>query len=140
MLGLDICRDSHYPSASGGYGLLVPSDRAVICSAKPLRSYLLADFIKRYINKLILYIYKYNFLLCYLKEQNCEIWCCLPMLVARPQKTLCYVGNYTLRIIDARHKNSNPRRSLTQTCSQTASSSCLSLTGRQSLRAQVIPL
>ena len=43
-----------YSSASGGYGLLVPSDRAVICSAKPLRSYLLADFIKRYINKLIL--------------------------------------------------------------------------------------
>ena len=45
-----------YSSASGGYGLLAPSDRAVICSAKPLRSYLLADFIKRYINKLILYI------------------------------------------------------------------------------------
>ena len=43
-----------YSSASGGYRLLVPSDRAVICSAKPLRSYLLADFIKRYINKLIL--------------------------------------------------------------------------------------
>ena len=44
-----------YSSASGGYRLLVPSDRAVICSVKPLRSYLLADFIKRYINKLILY-------------------------------------------------------------------------------------
>ena len=35
--------------------MLVPSDWAVICSAKPLRSYLLADFIKRYINKLIYY-------------------------------------------------------------------------------------
>ena len=43
-----------YSSASGGYALLVPSDRAVICSAKPLRNYLLADFITRYINKLIL--------------------------------------------------------------------------------------
>ena len=43
---------------SGGFRLLVPCDRAVICSAKPLRSYLHADFIKRYINKLIiLYIY-----------------------------------------------------------------------------------
>ena len=45
---------NHYSSASGGLGLLVPSDRAVICSAKPLRGYLLVDFIKRYINKLIL--------------------------------------------------------------------------------------
>ena len=35
--------------------MIVPSDRAVIFSAKPIRSYLLADFIKRYINKLILY-------------------------------------------------------------------------------------
>ena len=40
------------------YTLLVPGDWAVICSAKPLRSYLLADFIKRYINNLIL-LYKY---------------------------------------------------------------------------------
>ena len=39
--------------------MLVPSDRAVICSAKPLRSYLLADFIKRYINKLILLLLLY---------------------------------------------------------------------------------
>ena len=43
-----------YSLASGGFRLLVPSDRAVICSAKLLRSYLLSDFIKRYINKLIL--------------------------------------------------------------------------------------
>ena len=35
--------------------MIVPSDWAVICSAKPIRSYLLADFIKRYKNKLILY-------------------------------------------------------------------------------------
>ena len=27
-----------YSSASGGFGLLVPSDRVIICSAKPLRS------------------------------------------------------------------------------------------------------
>ena len=39
---------------TGGFGLLVPCDRAVICSAKPFRSYLLADVIKQYINKLIL--------------------------------------------------------------------------------------
>ena len=38
-----------YSSASGGFRSLVPSDRAVICCAKPPRSYLLADFIKRYI-------------------------------------------------------------------------------------------
>ena len=31
-----------------------------ICSAKPLRSYLPADFIKRYINKLILLYYIYG--------------------------------------------------------------------------------
>ena len=37
-----------------GFQLLVPSDRAVICHAV-LRSYLPADFIERYINKLILY-------------------------------------------------------------------------------------
>ena len=40
----------------GGFGLLVPSDRAVICSAKPLRSYLLADYIRRYIKNLIIII------------------------------------------------------------------------------------
>ena len=34
--------------------LLAPSDRAVICGAKPLGSYLLADLIKRHMNKLIL--------------------------------------------------------------------------------------
>ena len=34
--------------------LLAPSDRVVVCSAKPLGSYLLADLIKRYMNKLIL--------------------------------------------------------------------------------------
>ena len=34
-------------SASCDFGLLLPSDRAVICSVKPLTSYLLADFIKR---------------------------------------------------------------------------------------------
>ena len=45
------CRNS---SASGGFVLLVPSDRAVICSAKPLRNYLLADCIERYLNNLIL--------------------------------------------------------------------------------------
>ena len=39
------------------YRLLAPSDQAVIFSAKPLRSYLLADFIKRYINKPILLLY-----------------------------------------------------------------------------------
>ena len=45
-----------FSSARGGFGLLVPSARAVICSAKLLRSYLLIDSIKRYIhvNKLIL--------------------------------------------------------------------------------------
>ena len=48
---------THQPS--GTFQLLVPSDRAVICSANPLRSYLLADFIKRYIYKLIL-LYYYN--------------------------------------------------------------------------------
>ena len=48
-----------YSSASDGYGLLVLSDRAVKCSAKPLKSYLLADLIKRYINKLILLYYYY---------------------------------------------------------------------------------
>ena len=46
-----------YSSASGGFRLLVPSDRAVICSAKPLRRYSLADFIKRYINELISFYY-----------------------------------------------------------------------------------
>ena len=56
-----------YSSASGGYGLLAPSDRAVICSAKPLRSYLLADFIKRYINRLILYY------IIYFSTLNCTI-------------------------------------------------------------------
>ena len=38
----------------GGFGLLVPSDRAVICSAKPLRSYLLADYIRWYIKNFII--------------------------------------------------------------------------------------
>ena len=47
-----------YSSASGGYGLLAPSDRDIICSAKPFRSYLRADFIKRYTNKLISYYYE----------------------------------------------------------------------------------
>ena len=42
-----------YSSASGGFGLLAPSDRVVICR---LRSYLLTDFIKLYINKLIIII------------------------------------------------------------------------------------
>ena len=55
-----------YSSASGGSGVLVPSDRAILCSAKPLRSYLLADFFERYINKLILYIILfYIILFCY---------------------------------------------------------------------------
>ena len=40
-----------YSSASSGFELLVPSDWAVICNAKPLRIYLLADFIKRYIKQ-----------------------------------------------------------------------------------------
>ena len=35
-------------------GLLVPSVWAVMCRAKPFEVYLLADFIKRYKNKLIL--------------------------------------------------------------------------------------
>ena len=39
--GFTQCR---YSLASGGFGLLVPSDRAVICSAKPVRSYLLVRF------------------------------------------------------------------------------------------------
>ena len=43
-----------YASAGGGFGLLLSSDWAVICSAKLRRSYMLADFITRYINKLIL--------------------------------------------------------------------------------------
>ena len=43
-----------YSSAGGSFGLLAPSNRMVICSAKPLISYLLTDFIKRYINKLII--------------------------------------------------------------------------------------
>ena len=50
-----------YSSASGGFGLLVPSDWAVMCSAKPLRSDPLADFFKRYINKLILLSYAHLF-------------------------------------------------------------------------------
>ena len=54
------CRDF---SASGSYGLLAPCDRAVICSTKPLTSYLLTDFIKGYINKLILLLYYYYCLL-----------------------------------------------------------------------------
>ena len=41
---LMLCR---YSSVSGGFGVLVPSDRAVICGAKLLRSYLLADFINQ---------------------------------------------------------------------------------------------
>ena len=60
-----------FSSATGGFGLLEPSDRAVICSAKPHRSYLLIDFIKRYINKLILY---YNTIIIILYNQfrnNC---------------------------------------------------------------------
>ena len=89
MLGLDICRDSHYPSASGGYGLLVPSDRAVICSAKPLRSYLLADFIKRYINKLILYILYYNVKLSCSKA---------PFMVLYP--VVCFVSGCSAEIED----------------------------------------
>ena len=55
--------------AAGGFGLLEPSDRAVICSAKLLRSYLLVDFIKRYINKLILY---YNIVINILYNQFCN--------------------------------------------------------------------
>ena len=43
-----------YSSASGGFGLLVPSDWAVICSAKLLRNYMIADFIKRYINEIVI--------------------------------------------------------------------------------------
>ena len=43
-----------YASAGGGFGLLLSRDWAVICSAKLRRSYMLADFITRYINKLIL--------------------------------------------------------------------------------------
>ena len=39
----------NYSSASGGFGLLVPGDWAVICSAKRHRSDPLADFIERYI-------------------------------------------------------------------------------------------
>ena len=42
------------PAIDSRLEIIFNSDRAVICSAKPLRSYLLADFIKRYINKLIL--------------------------------------------------------------------------------------
>ena len=45
-------------SASGGFELLEPSDQAVVCSAKSLGSYLLADFIKRCINNLIFYYYR----------------------------------------------------------------------------------
>ena len=53
---------THKPS--GGFLLLVPGDRAVICSAKPLRSYLLADFIKQYLNnknnKYLILLHHYN--------------------------------------------------------------------------------
>ena len=48
-----------YASAGGGFGLLLTSDWAVICSAKLLRSYMLADFITRYINQLILLFFYY---------------------------------------------------------------------------------
>ena len=41
--GFTQCR---YSSASGGFQLLVPSDRAVICSDKPVRSFLLVRFHK----------------------------------------------------------------------------------------------
>ena len=44
------------PAIDSRLEIIFYRDRAVICSAKPLRSYLLADFIKRYINKLILLI------------------------------------------------------------------------------------
>ena len=45
----------------GGFGLLVHNDWAVVCSAKPLRSYQLTDFIKpyMYITKLISLYYNY---------------------------------------------------------------------------------
>ena len=36
------------------FGFVIRYANLLICSAKPLRSYLFADFIKRYINKLIL--------------------------------------------------------------------------------------
>ena len=49
------CHVHGYSSASDGFELVVPSDRVVIFSAKPCRSYLLADFIKRYRYKLILF-------------------------------------------------------------------------------------
>ena len=42
------------PAIDSRLEIIFYSDRAVICSAKSLRIYLLADFIKRYINKLIL--------------------------------------------------------------------------------------
>ena len=45
--------------SSGGFGLLVHNDWAVVCSAKPLRSYLLTYFIKPYITKLISLYYYY---------------------------------------------------------------------------------
>ena len=63
-----------YSSASGGFRLLVPSDRAVICCAKPLRNYPLSDFI---INKLILYYYVlifyswYRALTCQISWESC---------------------------------------------------------------------
>ena len=49
-----------YCSASGGFGLPVSGycHQTVICTAKPLGSYLLADFIKGYINKLMLSLNK----------------------------------------------------------------------------------
>ena len=49
------------PAIDSRLEIIFYSDRAVIRSAKPLRSYLLADFIERYINKfilLLLYIQK----------------------------------------------------------------------------------
>ena len=82
-----------YSSASGGFELLVPSDQAVVCSAKPLRSYLLADFIKRYTKNSYYYCYYYYCYYSYLWKsvelvtsfQWPIIWdqCCLCMLNMR---------------------------------------------------------
>ena len=46
-----------FPSASGGFALLVPSDRIEICSANLLRSYLIAGFIERYITNNIFFCF-----------------------------------------------------------------------------------
>ena len=44
-----------YSSASGGFGFLAPQWPGGGISAKPLKSYLLANFMKQYIKKLIYY-------------------------------------------------------------------------------------